>query len=246
MPVRGLLLAYRLGWFPMAEPETGRLHWFWPDPRAILPLDGGFHIPRSLRQRVRSGRFTITSDLAFEAVIRRCARPGDETSWIDDRLLKTYIELHRAGHAHSVEAWVDGSDEATPRRSDGGKGRENEPRSGRHGTMTLVGGLYGVHIGGLFTGESMFSLPQLGGTNASKVCLVHLVEHMRRRGMTLLDVQFQTPHLARFGCRTIRRREYLLRLAAATALDIPWGPFRQTPAPGRPGAGGSENGPSSP
>jgi leucyl/phenylalanyl-tRNA--protein transferase len=203
--VKGLLDAYRQGLFPMADPRTGRISWYCPDPRAIFGLEpGAFHVPRSLRRRVRSRRFAIRTDSAFEAVMRGCAgpRPTQPDSWIDERIIAAYTALHRAGHAHSVEAWLaDESGEA------------------------LVGGVYGVSIGAAFFAESKFSRPDLGGTDASKVCLVHLVEHARRRGYQLMDVQFWNPHLDQFGCAKIPRGEYLERLARAVGHATQWLPF---------------------
>lgn len=209
--VQGLLAAYREGCFPMADPDgragrPGEILWFNPDPRGIMPITEaeGFHIPRTLRSRVRSGRFRITTDRTFVDVMRGCAlpRPDEPTSWIDQTIIDAYTALHVAGHAHSIEAWLPG---------DGGD--------------VLVGGLYGVHIGSAFFAESKFSRPDLGGTDASKVCLVHLVLHLRRRGFTLLDTQFWNPHIAQFGCKEIRRKAYLARLAAAVDCPAPWLPF---------------------
>lgn len=199
-----LLEAYARGAFPMGVPGTSRVRWFSPDPRTILPLDA-FHIPRSLGQRVRSGRFLVTSDQAFGEVMRACARPreNEPETWITPVIRRAYAELHTLGHAHSVEAWL----------------------VGQGGERALVGGLYGVSLGGFFAGESMFSRPELGGTDASKVCLVHLVGHLRRRGFTLLDVQFQTPHLERFGCIEVAREEYLALLGAALVVPASWGAF---------------------
>ncbi|MFI4898155.1 MAG: leucyl/phenylalanyl-tRNA--protein transferase [Phycisphaerales bacterium JB059] len=202
---RTLLEAYAVGLFPMGEPG-GALHWFDPDPRGVIPLEpGGLRVSRSLRQRVRSGRFEVTSDEAFGEVIRACAAPrpgrdGGET-WIDERIIALFDALHDRGHAHSVEAWV--------RSASGGR--------------TLVGGLYGVHLRGLFAGESMFSRPEQGGTDASKVCLVHLVAHLRERGFTLLDTQFQNDHLRRLGCVEIPRETYRRRLEAAMSAETDWG-----------------------
>jgi leucyl/phenylalanyl-tRNA--protein transferase len=132
--------------------------------------------------------------------MRECAteRSASNRSWMNERLLRSYVELHRRGHAHSIEAWL--QDE-------------------------LVGGLYGVHIGGAFFGESMFSRPGRGGTNASKVCLVHLVRWLQKRGFSLLDTQFRTPHLAQFGCTEIPAREYRTTLANAVAAEVAWGEF---------------------
>jgi leucyl/phenylalanyl-tRNA---protein transferase len=203
-----LLSAYRRGWFPMADPLTGAIRWYHPDPRAILPLER-FHVPASLGRELRRGRFDIRCDTAFEQVMRACAapRPDEDLSWIDDRFIEAYTQLHRAGHAHSVEAWRDGR---------------------------LVGGLYGVHVGGAFMGESMFSRPDLGGTNASKVCLVHLVGWLRHRGFLLLDTQFRTPHLDRFGCLEVSREQYLELLAEALAREVDWGCFSADAAARRP------------
>jgi leucyl/phenylalanyl-tRNA--protein transferase len=191
-----LIWAYGRGIFPMADPATGRIDYYSPDPRAILPLDA-FEIPKSLARRARSGRFEISSDRCFERVMRECAqpRPGHPGTWIDERLVEAYVALHELGCAHSVEAWRDGD---------------------------LVGGLYGVSLGGAFFGESMFSRPEHGGTDASKVCLVHLVEHLRAGGFALLDTQFQTPHLRRFGVVEVRRSRYLSLLERALALPGRW------------------------
>lgn len=200
-----LLAAYRRGWFPMADPLTGAIEWFNPDPRAVFPLapPDAFHVPDSLARVVRGGRFEIRSDTVFEEVMWACAAPRnrDDLTWIDRRMVDAYAALHRAGHAHSVEAWLDGR---------------------------LVGGLYGVHVGGAFMGESMFSTPEHGGTDASKVCLVHLVDHLRRSGFLLLDTQFRTDHLARFGCVEVPREDYLHLLAGAAGETRPWGDFSTT------------------
>ncbi len=195
--------AYRQGWFPMANPEAGAIEWFNPDPRAIIPLDA-FHVPATLSREVRKGRFEIRCDTVFEGVMRACAAPRapDDLTWIDDAMIEAYVRLHEEGSAHCLEAWLGDQ---------------------------LVGGLYGVHVGGAFFGESMFSRPDLGGTNASKVCLVHLVGWMRRRGFTLLDTQFGTEHLEQFGCIEIDRRQYLVRLADAVQRDVAWGDFRVRP-----------------
>jgi len=183
-------------------------------PEEFLALGpGGIRVTRSLRQRVRSGRFTVTTDRAFDRVIRACARddrelPPDEGVWIDHRIVEAYTQLHALGHAHSVEAWLPGED----------------------GEPVLVGGLYGVHLRGLFAGESMFSHPELGGTDASKACLVHLVAHLRRRGFTLLDTQFLNPHLERLGAVEIPRDEYQRRLETAMGARTGWLPFEPAPA----------------
>ncbi len=207
--VQALLGVYSRGQFPMGEPGSRDLSLYDPDPRAIIPLDG-FHVPRTLAARVRERRFEVRTDTAFAQVIGLCARPrpgkvGGEETWITGDIAAMYVALHRAGHAHSVEAWLVDAD----------------GERGLH-PPTLVGGLYGVHLNGLFAGESMFSCPELGGTDASKVCLVHLVERLRTCGFTLLDTQFLTPHLARFGAVEIPRREYRRRLKDAMGVRTQW------------------------
>lgn len=179
----------------MAEP-AGAIHWYSPDPRAILPLDG-LHVPKSLRRRLQQEPFELRFDTAFEEVMRACAepRPEREETWIDERLIEAYVGLHDQGCAHSVEAWLDGR---------------------------LVGGLYGVSLGGAFFGESMFSRPEIGGSDASKICLVALVEALRAGGFELLDTQFWTPHLGRLGCVEIPRVEYLRALGSALERSARW------------------------
>jgi len=184
-----LLRAYAAGIFPMAESaESKELHWFDPERRGILPLDG-FHVARSLRKTVRRGVFELRFDSAFQQVIESCAETTADRpkTWINDDIVRLYTELFEAGYAHSVECW----------------------REGR-----LVGGLYGVSIGGAYFGESMFSRE----TDASKVALVHLVARLRAAGFTLLDTQFVTEHLGHFGAQEIPRAEYRRRLNQALEL----------------------------
>lgn len=176
-----LIVAYSNGYFPMASSRYGHIEWFSPDPRAIIPLNE-FKISRSLKQKLRSGRFTIRINTAFESTMRLCASRLE--TWISDEIIEVYTELHRRGHAHSVEAW-------------------HQER--------LVGGLYGVAIGGAFFGESMFSKMR----DASKVALVHLVERMTARGFLLLDTQYMTEHLRTLGAVEIPRPEYLRLLSGA-------------------------------
>lgn len=205
-----LLDAYRRGIFPMAVNKAGHIRWFSPDPRAVIPLDDRFHVPHGLRRvwkrcvvdyadgcsrsvsfgpsaaHAAATRFLITFDTDFPAVIRECAKRREGT-WISRQIIESYCNLHRLGHAHSVETRLAGK---------------------------LVGGLYGVHIGGAFFGESMFHRVP----DASKVALVALVERLRERGFALLDTQWQTPHLAQFGTYEIAKREYLYRLRIAVAM----------------------------
>jgi len=181
-----LLRAYAAGIFPMAESaEDPELFWVDPVRRGILPLDG-FHLPRRLKRTLRVGRFEITGDRDFAAVMRGCAEPTAERpqTWINDEILRVYGALHERGFAHSIEARLDGA---------------------------LVGGLYGVAMGGAFFGESMFSRV----SDASKVALAHLVARLRQGGFRLLDTQFVTEHLQRFGAIEISRARYRRMLAEA-------------------------------
>lgn len=178
-----ILDAYRHGLFPMDAGARRRvLGWWSPDPRGILPLDG-LRVTTSMRQSAK--RYEIRVDTCFDQVIRGCGDPSREHGWIDARIIAAYTRLHELGWAHSVETF---------------------DREGR-----LVGGLYGVRVGGVFAGESMFHVAR----DASKVALMALVDVMRTSGMTLLDVQWCTEHLASLGAIEISRSEYLVRLAEA-------------------------------
>ncbi|MEM9751956.1 MAG: leucyl/phenylalanyl-tRNA--protein transferase [Planctomycetota bacterium] len=194
LTAEALLHAYAVGLFPMARSRgSERIDWFCPDPRAVLPLDDRFRIRRSLAKRIRNAGFTFAFDRDFRAVVDACSRPRSDSSdtWISPRIARVYTELHMRGHAHSVEAW----------RGD-----------------RLVGGLYGVALGGAFFGESMFSREK----DASQTCLVTLVHHLRRRGYRLLDTQFVNPHLEQFGVETISRSDYLRSLDEAVAMPVTW------------------------
>ena len=182
LSVPRLLLAYRSGIFPWTDDP---LTWWSPDPRAVFEIDR-FRPPKRLEPKLRRNPFQLTIDRNFPAVIHACAEPseGRESTWISPRFIEAYIELHRQGHAHSVEVWQD---------------------------KTLVGGIYGVAIQGFFAGESMFHRV----TDASKIALCHLVEHLRVRHFELFDTQVLSPLTARLGAIEIRRRDYLERLAAA-------------------------------
>jgi leucyl/phenylalanyl-tRNA--protein transferase len=190
-----LLTAYRAGLFPM-RLSSGDLAWWSPDPRGVLTPDA-LVVSRSLRRSLR--RFEITVDTCFETVIAACAeRAEGEYDWITPEVRSAFIELHRLGWAHSVEAWAESD-----------------------GSRQLVGGLYGVTIGGLFSGESMFHRRP----DASKAALVALVGLLRDDGSRgdgrLIDVQWLTPHLASLGAVAIPRHQYLERLARATRLELP-------------------------
>lgn len=186
IPTDLLLRAYAAGVFPMAESaDDPEIFWVRPEERGILPLDG-FHVPRSLARTVRRARFDIRFDTDFAGVIAGCAQSRSErpSTWINQPIRQAYGRLFAAGHCHTVEAW-----------------REER----------LVGGLYGVTLGRVFFGESMFSLER----DASKVCLVRLVEKLKADGFELLDTQFTTEHLRRFGAVDVPRRRYETMLAAA-------------------------------
>ena len=183
-----LLRAYAVGVFPMADSRRAReVYWVEPAMRGVLPLDG-FHLSRSLAKTLRSDRYAVTADRAFADVIRACAdlRVGAGGTWINAQIEQACNALFDRGHAHSVECWQDGQ---------------------------LVGGLYGVSLGGAFFGESMFSQAR----DASKVALAHLVARLRVGGYTLLDCQFMTEHLASLGAVEIPREDYVGLLGAAVS-----------------------------
>jgi leucyl/phenylalanyl-tRNA--protein transferase len=188
-----LLDAYRHGIFPWPSYPDEPMLWWSPDPRAILPLDG-LHVSRRLERRLRSGEFSLRIDTAFDQVIAACAtgQGREGGTWLTPAMIAAYSKLHRVGHAHSIESWRNGQ---------------------------LVGGVYGLAIGGLFAAESMFFRVR----DASKVALAHLVEHLVSRGFQLLDVQQWTPHTGRLGVVEISRREYLHRLADVVDLPITFG-----------------------
>ena len=194
-----LLAAYTQGIFPWPismhpqEREAKLLAWWSPNPRAIIEPEE-FHVSRRLRDRLRSGKFHATCDQAFEEVVLACAAPrkNEFGTWITPALRSGYGELHDQGHAHSVEVW-----------------QEDE----------LVGGVYGVSLGGMFAGESMFHR----ATDASKIALYHLVRHLRQRGFVLFDIQQWTPHTGSLGAREIPRRQFLHRLRHALSLPVTFG-----------------------
>ncbi|MBU6395591.1 MAG: leucyl/phenylalanyl-tRNA--protein transferase [Sphingomonadales bacterium] len=195
IPPELLLQAYRAGIFPMSDSrDDPEVYWVEPRMRAILPL-GGFHLSHSLARTLRRGRFRVTCNEAFDAVIDACAAPraDAEDSWISLRIAESYRELHRHGHAHSIETW----------------------QAGPGGTEVLVGGLYGVGFDRVFCGESMFSRV----SDASKVALAWLVAALRRAGAELLDCQFTTPHLASLGAVEIPQAHYLDLLEAASGAQ---------------------------
>jgi leucyl/phenylalanyl-tRNA--protein transferase len=185
-----LVLAYAHGAFPMVE--GGRLYWFSPDPRGVLPLDEGFHVPRRLARTLRQGRFVCTIDRCFETVLDACAdRP--EGTWISPEIALAYRRLHEMGLAHSVEAWP----------------------AGAVGEGAPAGGLYGVALGGAWFGESMYHRV----TDAGKAALVHSVRRLRRCGFVLYDLQWTTDNLRQYGAHDLPKADYLKRLAGALDLE---------------------------
>lgn len=186
-----LLDAYHHGIFPW--PSDDLLAWWSPDPRAILEFDQ-LHVSRRLERTLRSGRFSVSCDQDFAGVINGCATAQfrRHATWITPELRDAYCRLHELGHAHSVEVWQEGR---------------------------LAGGIYGVSLGGLFAGESMFHYV----TDASKVAVVSLTRHLKQRGYLLFDIQQLTPHMASLGAVAIRRRTFLERLAEACAQPVTFG-----------------------
>jgi len=195
----GLLLqAYRAGVFPMSEGRNDP-EVFWVDPtwRGVLPLDG-FHISRSLARRMRQQTYQVSFDADFDAVVTGCAARPE--TWINDTIHALYLRLHQQGHAHSVEVWQD---------------------------KQLVGGVYGVTIGGAFFGESMFST----AVDASKLALAYLVDRLRLGGFTLFDTQFITPHLASLGAVEIARATYRGQLENALSRSASFHAAGSVPSP---------------
>jgi leucyl/phenylalanyl-tRNA---protein transferase len=190
-----LLGAYASGIFPMAESRHDPdLYWIDPDMRGIIPLDS-FHIPRRLRKTLRTSPYEIRCDGDFIGTIRACAEPQGERpeTWINDEIEQLYAALFEMGFAHSVECWTND---------------------------TLVGGLYGVSLGGAFFGESMFTRAR----DASKIALCHLAARLRKSGYVLLDSQFVTDHLRQFGTIEIDRAEYKTQLAEALRVNADFQP----------------------
>jgi leucyl/phenylalanyl-tRNA--protein transferase len=218
MTVEALLSLYRQGAFPMADPDTGEVCFCTTRIRGIVPLrgDDAARPSRRLLRTMRSGRFEFTTDEAFEEVVRACAepRPDEPTSWINEQIVQWCKLMRRADQAHSVEAW------------------RTDPDTGER---ALVGGLYGMTLGGAFFGESMFHRPQprlpdgsrhpLDGGEASKACFYLICEHLRTHGFTLFDVQFLNEHTERLGCVEVSQEEYLDRLLEATESAASWRPF---------------------
>lgn len=172
----------------MADSRNGRIEWYTADPRAILPLHP-FHVPRRLQRALRKASFTYTTDRAFAQVVEACA--DRESTWINDGILQSYTALYECGNAHSVEVWQEGE---------------------------LVGGLYGVHLGGAFFGESMFHRVD----DASKAALVYLAGHLNARGFRMLEIQMITPLTAQFGAQPVWGAEYRKLLAAALSVACEW------------------------
>ena len=192
----GVEFAYRNGIFPMSASEFGDINWYRPDPRAVIPLDR-FHVSRSLAKTIRQGVFEVRVNTDFVGVMRGCATNREDGTWISEEFVELYSELHRSGKAHSVETWRD---------------------------ERLVGGTYGLALGGAFMAESMFHYE----TDASKVALAALVARLCERGFQLLDVQYVTPHLERFGAVEIPHRIYYDLLKRSLRLHREFDPSMGT------------------
>ena len=203
-----LLAAYRRGIFPWFNPGEPIL-WWSPDPRMVM-FPGEFKCARSLKKTLRRADYEVRVDTAFTRVMQACAAPrdGQRGTWINSAMVAAYSALHEAGYAHSFETWM--------------------ADDGSHGEPRLVGGLYGVALGRVFFGESMFSRR----SDASKIAFAHLVAELAGRGFELIDCQMSTPHLASLGAREIPRAEFSALLDRLAAVDAPQGKW-QTPAPGR-------------
>ncbi len=189
-----LLRVYAAGAFPMWDEDVDEIHLFRPDPRAVIEFDG-LHVPRRLARRMRGVPFRLTTDRAFDLVLDECHRHRDDGCWCSPEMAVAYSELHDRGFAHSVEAWLGGE---------------------------LVGGLYGVHLGSAFMAESMFSRPELGGTDASKVVLVETVRGLAAAGFRLFDVQFENEHITQFGVVSIGAEAYQRRFEGAATTPCDW------------------------
>lgn len=182
-----LISGYAMGCFPMAEDRnSSEINWYAPDPRGIIPLPE-FHTPKTLAKLIRRDPFKIVTNVDFKGTMVGCAER--ESTWISDQIIEAYTTLNQLGYAHSIECWQQDQ---------------------------LVGGLYGVALGGAFFGESMFSRVR----DASKVALVHLVHRLRAKGYVLLDTQFITPHLQRFGAIEIPREQYERELKKALSVHV--------------------------
>ena len=178
----------------MWDSESSEIHIFRPDPRAVIELDA-FHVPSRLMKRIRKEPFRISTNTSFTETFDACHEAREDGSWMCDELRSGYLELFKRGFAHSIEAWL--------------------------GDI-LVGGLYGVQIGSAFMAESMFSRPKFGGSDASKICLVKLVQSLRRSECTLLDVQFSNPHLEQFGVKEVSADDYHRSLTQAISRPAEW------------------------
>jgi leucyl/phenylalanyl-tRNA--protein transferase len=214
-----LLDAYQHGIFPWPMWDDEPIAWWSPDSRAIIELDA-LHISRRLKRTIRSGRFRVTCDRDFEGVIHGCGTAGGrrDNTWLTPSMTRAYCQMHALGHAHSIEVW---SDLPLPQGEgwcEGAPSAYPHPHPKEEG-IYLVGGTYGIAIGGLFAAESMFYRVR----DASKVALACLVAHLKARGYTLLDIQQWTPHTGSLGAIEISRLEYLRRLARAVTLPVTFG-----------------------
>lgn len=225
-PIAHVLEGYRQGAFPMTishhPGEAPTLGWYESDPRGVIRIEPeGFHVPRRLQQLIRQQPFLITSDLAFGMVIRACSDPSREGGWIDTQIISIFHAFFQLGLAHSIEAWIDAAECPA---LDLARKAGLIAVVGDH-QRVLVGGMYGLCVGAIFCGESMFSRPDLGGSNASKMCMANAFAHLKRQGFVLLDTQLKTDHLAKFGCTDISREAYHQLLRMYRDAPCTWGTF---------------------
>ena len=215
-----LLVAYANGYFPMAlNKDDPELYWFSPEERGVLPLET-FNIPRGLKRSMKTRPYTITVDTAFEEVIRACGTLTQERheTWINEHIVTLYTELFELGHAHSIEVWMDVPPTETQSVStppQGGSREFGETKVASYPPRYLVGGLYGISLGGAFFGESMFSR----AADASKMALVRLVEILRAAGYVLLDTQYVNEHLKQFGVEAWPKKNYMTKLEKALSAS---------------------------
>ncbi|MEM1330985.1 MAG: leucyl/phenylalanyl-tRNA--protein transferase [Planctomycetota bacterium] len=245
--VDAVLEAYRRGWFPMADLDQPAepIGWYEPERRGLIPLrlehepppDGNlfdgparpilevgraFHVPARLRTRLRTCPFILTTDRSFERVMVECADPGRDGGWIDGRIIGLFTRLHHLGYAHSVEVWLPPEDRRSPLGFDLARAGAIDPGAEPPEGSLLVGGLYGLRVDGCFAGESMFSRPVLGGTDASKLALCATVAHLRATGFGLFDCQMWSEHHDRFGCVEVTGERFRSMLAAVADRSPRW------------------------
>ncbi len=216
LTAKSLVWGYCHGYFPMQDPKSGQIEWYSADPRGIIHLHS-FHCPKSLARRYRSGRFAFTTNLCFTRVMQECAQAPRSTpgAWIAPEMIRAYTQLHKHDMAHSIEAWLPADTTHSIRDRDTA---HIQPLGESKTPHILVGGLYGVHLGSIFFGESMFHR----ATDASRVSLVHLVAHLKSQNFSLLEIQAVNEHTFQFGSQSIPGEQYLELLEAGLNTQAKW------------------------